>query len=140
MSSPGAAERVAAERWFLRHGLPSVLTRRARWRQLWQRSAPALAGFATVSLASLIVAVATGFRSVDIDLEPTSAEWVVLAGSLSRLSELSAPGGCGASQRYASISSISSAHCSEVSSWVRACFSVARSGFLARKAVKTLSI
>ncbi len=79
MRSPEAAERVAAETWFLQHGLPSVLTSRARWRRLWRRSAPALAGFATTAVAALIIAIATGFRSVDIDFEPTRAEWVVIA-------------------------------------------------------------
>ena len=79
MSAAETADRVAAETWFLQRGLPSVLTPRARWRRLWQRSAPALAGFATVSLATLIIAIATGFRTVEIDLEPTTAEWVVLA-------------------------------------------------------------
>ncbi|MGO9386245.1 MAG: hypothetical protein ACLP4W_30345, partial [Mycobacterium sp.] len=34
---------AAAESWFLERGLPSVLTRRARWRRLWPRSAPMLA-------------------------------------------------------------------------------------------------
>lgn len=72
-------DRVAAETWFLKRGLPSVLTRRARWRRLWQRSAPMLAGFATTAVAALIIAIATGFEHVDIDLEPTRAEWVVLA-------------------------------------------------------------
>jgi hypothetical protein len=70
---------VAAETWFLQRGLPSVLTRRARWRRLWQRSAPALSGFAAISLATLIIAIATGFSGVDIDLEPTRAEWLVIA-------------------------------------------------------------
>ena len=39
---------AAAESWFLERGLPSVLTRRARWRRLWQRSAPMLAAHATL--------------------------------------------------------------------------------------------
>ena len=38
---------TAAESWFLTRGLPSVLTRRARWRRLWPRSAPLLAAYAT---------------------------------------------------------------------------------------------
>jgi hypothetical protein len=72
-------DHVAAETWFLQRGLPSVLTHRARWRRLWQRSAPALSGFAAISVATLIIAIATGFRGVDIDLEPTRAEWLVIA-------------------------------------------------------------
>jgi hypothetical protein len=35
------AARRAAERWFLDRGLPSVITRRARLRAIWPRSAPA---------------------------------------------------------------------------------------------------
>jgi hypothetical protein len=38
-----------------------------------------LAGFATTAVAALIIAIATGFQHVDIDLEPTRAEWVVIA-------------------------------------------------------------
>jgi MFS family permease len=76
---PVSTDRVAAETWFLKRGLPSVLTRRARWRRLWQRSAPVLAGFASTTVAALIIAVATGFQRVDIDLEPTRGEWVVIA-------------------------------------------------------------
>jgi hypothetical protein len=44
-------DRAAAESWFLSRGLPSVLTRRARWRRLWRRSAPALACIATLVVA-----------------------------------------------------------------------------------------
>src|SRR5262245_24787486 len=73
------ADRVSAESWFLRRGLPSVLTRRARWRRLWQRPAPVLAGLASISRAGLGIAIGTGFRGVDIDLEPTRGEWVVIA-------------------------------------------------------------
>jgi MFS family permease len=73
-----SADRVAAESWFLRRGLPSVLTPRARWRRLWQRSAPMLAGVATVLLASLVIAVFTGFNGVDIDDSPTASEWAVI--------------------------------------------------------------
>jgi hypothetical protein len=73
-----SADRVAAESWFLRRGLPSVLTPRARWRRLWQRSAPMLAGAATVLLASLVIAVFTGFNGVDISDSPTASEWAVI--------------------------------------------------------------
>lgn len=71
-------ERVAAEQWFLRHGLPSVLTPRARWRRLWWRSAPALVALTTVFVAIRIITLASGGRDIDIDAHPTPAEWVIL--------------------------------------------------------------
>lgn len=46
------SDRTAAQAWFLARDLPSVLTRRARWRELWQRAAPAVSGFATISGAT----------------------------------------------------------------------------------------
>lgn len=71
-------ERVAAEQWFLRHGLPSVLTQRARWRRLWWRSAPAVVALTTVFVAIRIITLASGGREIDIDAHPTPAEWVIL--------------------------------------------------------------
>ena len=53
MSTTVAAHR-AAERWFLDRGLPSVLTSRARLRAVWSRSAPFLAGTATLDACSLV--------------------------------------------------------------------------------------
>jgi hypothetical protein len=77
VTSPIGARR-AAERWFLDHGLPSVLTPRARLRSVWPRSAPALAGFATLGLCSLPIYLLTGRTHIDIDGEPTTAERIVL--------------------------------------------------------------
>ncbi|BBY30472.1 hypothetical protein [Mycolicibacterium sediminis] len=74
-----AGDRVAAEQWFLRFGLPSVLTPRARWRRLWWRSAPALTALATVAVAVRIVTVASGGGYIDIDNDPTPAEWLIVA-------------------------------------------------------------
>ena len=74
-----AGDRVAAEQWFLRFGLPSVLTPRARWRRLWWRSAPALTALATVTVAVRIVAIASGGGYIDIDNDPTPAEWLIVA-------------------------------------------------------------
>jgi hypothetical protein len=71
-------ERVAAEQWFLWHGLPSVLTQRARWRRLWWRSAPALVALTTVFVAIRIITLASGGREIDIDAHPTPAEWLIL--------------------------------------------------------------
>jgi hypothetical protein len=73
VTSPVGARR-AAERWFLDHGLPSVLTPPARLRSVWPRSAPALAGFATLGLCSLLIYLLTGQTHIDIDGEPTTAE------------------------------------------------------------------
>lgn len=75
MSSP---DRLAAETWFLRRGLPSVLTGRARWRRLWQRSAPALAALAVVFLAGPVITLVNGGEHINIDGDPAAVEWVVI--------------------------------------------------------------
>jgi hypothetical protein len=72
-SVPEAADRVAAETWFLQRGLPSVLTRRARWRRLWR-----LAGYATVAAGITVIAIASGGLAIDIDDDPTPAQWLIL--------------------------------------------------------------
>src|ERR1700743_1994931 len=69
---------VAAESWFLQRGLPSVLTRRARWRRLWPRSAPMLAAYATLQVCVLAVFSIVGDGDIQITGDPTPAEWVVL--------------------------------------------------------------
>jgi hypothetical protein len=74
-----ASTRTAAERWFLDNGLPSVLTRRARWRGLWPRSAPVFAGYAAVMVVGLVIHVLVGNVEVDIEGTPTTVEWIVLA-------------------------------------------------------------
>jgi hypothetical protein len=71
--------RHAAERWFLDNGLPSVLTRRAKWRGVWPRSAPVLAGFAALNVVAMVIYLLVGNIDVDIDGEPTTVEWIVLA-------------------------------------------------------------
>ncbi|MCW2733518.1 MAG: hypothetical protein JWR13_4334, partial [Mycobacterium sp.] len=63
---PDPADRVAAETWFLQRGLPSVLTRRARWRRLWRRSAAVLAGYATVAACITVIDIAAGGQDIDI--------------------------------------------------------------------------
>jgi hypothetical protein len=68
----------AAESWFLQRGLPSVLTRRARWRRLWPRSAPVLASYAALQACILAVFLITGGHDVEITGEPTTSELVVL--------------------------------------------------------------
>ncbi|WP_082978447.1 hypothetical protein [Mycobacterium sp. 1081908.1] len=69
---------AAAESWFLNRGLPSVLTRRSRWRRLWPRSAPALAAYATLQACVLPVYLITGGRDVHINGEPTTSEVILL--------------------------------------------------------------
>ena len=78
MDSRSLAARRAAERWFLDRGLPSVVTRRARIRGFWPRSAPVLAAFATVSLCLIVVYLVTGEREVDIAGAPTTVETIAL--------------------------------------------------------------
>jgi MFS family permease len=73
------ASRHAAESWFLRRGLPAALSPRARSRHLVSRSAPALAAYATVVVALLVVFFLTGSSEIYIDGPPTPAEQIVLA-------------------------------------------------------------
>ncbi|MGE5698052.1 MAG: hypothetical protein ACM4D3_23260 [Candidatus Sericytochromatia bacterium] len=56
-----------------------MLTRRARWRGLWPRSAPVLAGFATFTVILMAIYLLVGTVDVDIEDEPSPAEWAVLA-------------------------------------------------------------
>lgn len=74
-----ASASAAAESWFLERGLPSVLTRRARWRRLWPRSAPTLAAYAALQACILPVYAITGGHDVEITGNPTTSELVVLA-------------------------------------------------------------
>ena len=71
-------DRIAAERWFLKRGLPAVLRPGSLLRRVWARSAPALAGLAVVMMFSLIVVWATGEHTVDINGAITRAEWFVI--------------------------------------------------------------
>src|SRR5436305_6483957 len=73
-----AAPGAAAERWFLERGLPSVLTRRGRWRRLWPRSAPMLAAYGALQACVLPIYLVTGGHDVEITGEPTTSEFVVL--------------------------------------------------------------
>lgn len=73
------AERVAAENWFLCHGLPAVLRPGSLVRRVWPRSAPALTAFAVLMANSVLVVAVTGKHTIDIDGAPTRTEWFVLA-------------------------------------------------------------
>jgi hypothetical protein len=78
VTTPLAARR-AAERWFLDRGLPSVVTRRARLRSVWARSAPALTSLAVVAGATLAIFALLGTTDVNIDsIGLTATEYVVL--------------------------------------------------------------
>jgi hypothetical protein len=79
MAPAEAAQRRAADRWFLERGLPTVLRPGALVRRLWPRSAPALAAFAVSMAFSVLVVVITGKHTIDIDGHPTRTEWFVLA-------------------------------------------------------------
>ncbi|MED5815901.1 hypothetical protein VST63_26385 [Mycolicibacterium sp. 050232] len=72
-------DQVEAERWFLANGLPAVLRPGALVRSVWARSAPALAGYAWVTLSSVLVVAVTGKHTIAIDGTPTRTEWFVLA-------------------------------------------------------------
>ncbi|MEN4448591.1 MULTISPECIES: hypothetical protein [Mycobacteriaceae] len=76
---PSRSDRVAAETWFLRRGLPAVLRPGALVRRLWQRSAPALAGFAVFMANSILVTAVTGKHTINIEGQPTRTEWFILA-------------------------------------------------------------
>lgn len=76
MTSP---DRYAEERWFLVRGLPAVVRRGALLRQIWGRSAPALAGVAVFAANSILVVTLSGKHTIDIDGRPTVAEGFLLA-------------------------------------------------------------
>ncbi len=69
----------AAERWFLRRGLPAVLRPGTLVRRVWPRSAPALAAFAVMMAFSILTVSLTGKHTIDIDGTPTRTEWFLLA-------------------------------------------------------------
>lgn len=79
MAAIESPQRLAAERWFLERGLPAVLRPGSLVRRVWQRSAPALAGYAVVMTFSLVFVLTTGKHTVDIAGTPTRTEWFVLA-------------------------------------------------------------
>lgn len=87
-----SVDRVAAETWFLERGLPAVLTRRARWRRLWRRSAPILACAATLLVCVAVISAAAGERTIDIGEDPSVAEILIL-GVLALMVPLAAVAG-----------------------------------------------
>lgn len=76
--TPVTEQRRAAERWFLRHGLPAVLRPGVLVQRVWTRSAPALAALAVMNVFSMLAVAATGKYTIDIDGSPTRTEWFLL--------------------------------------------------------------
>ena len=68
----------AADRGFLSRGLPAVVRPSALVRRVWSRSAPALAGLATVAANSILIVAIGGQHTVDIAGRPDLAESFVL--------------------------------------------------------------
>ncbi len=77
--TPKTEQRLTAERWFLRHGLPAVLRPGVLVQRVWTRSAPALAALAVMMSFSVSVVLVTGRYTIDIDGTPTRTEWFVIA-------------------------------------------------------------
>lgn len=73
-----AEQRRAADKWFLERGLPAVLRPGRLVRRLLPRSAPALATLAVLMANSVLVVSITGQHAIDIEGQPTRAEWFVL--------------------------------------------------------------
>lgn len=67
-----------ADRWFLRRGLPSAVPLRARWRGVVPRSAPALAAWSVLMVLSLVAAIASGEKDIDIEADPSTSQWLAL--------------------------------------------------------------
>jgi hypothetical protein len=74
-----SVESEAAERWFLAHGLPAVLSPGALLHRVWSRSAPALVAVAVFAVNSIIVVRVSGMHTIDIDGRPNLVEGLVLA-------------------------------------------------------------
>lgn len=70
--------RHAAEQWFLDRGLPAVLRPGVLVREVWPRSAPALAAVAIFMLNSVAVVHISGKHTIDINGAPTRTEWFLL--------------------------------------------------------------
>jgi hypothetical protein len=77
-STPTPDERTAAENWFLRRGLPSVLTRPSRWRRLWSRSAPALAGLVALQVAVILLSLGGERGQIRIDTTDSTRNSILI--------------------------------------------------------------
>jgi hypothetical protein len=74
MSQPS----LTADRWFLNRGLPAVVRRPVLLRQVWSRSAPALAALAVFAANSVAIVGISGQHTVDIAGRPDLREGFVL--------------------------------------------------------------
>lgn len=77
-TTPSADVIEAADRWLLRHGLPSAVPPRSRWRGTVPRSAPALVAWAVLMVSSSVATIASGDRDIDIDADPSASRWLAL--------------------------------------------------------------
>jgi hypothetical protein len=75
---PDSADVYAADRWFLSRGLPAVVGKSALLRRVWSRSAPALAGLATIAGNSILIVAISGQHTIDIAGRPDLTESFVL--------------------------------------------------------------
>jgi len=79
MDSASPVNAQYSERWFLERGLPWVLGPRARWRSVLSRSAPVLAGWATLLILSFLAMFGSDDRDVDVDdPDTTPLQWFAL--------------------------------------------------------------
>lgn len=67
-----------ADRWFLNRGLPAVVRRSALVREVWSRSAPALAVLAVIAANSVAIVRISGQHTVDIAGRPDLGEGFIL--------------------------------------------------------------
>ncbi|OBB60295.1 hypothetical protein A5757_09335 [Mycobacterium sp. 852013-51886_SCH5428379] len=65
--------------WFLARGVPAVLRPRDRWSGVLSRSAPGLAAYLTLMVASLAIAILSGGDDIHIEQDPTLRDWTILA-------------------------------------------------------------
>lgn len=75
---PDSPYTYAADRWFLSRGLPAVVGKSALLRRVWSRSAPALAGLATIAANSILIVAISGQHTIDIAGRPDLTESFVL--------------------------------------------------------------
>lgn len=76
--NPAREQQRAAEHWLLHRGLPYVLRPDRLLRNVWARSAPALAANAVSMAFSIITVAITGQHTIDIEGSPTRDEWFLL--------------------------------------------------------------
>jgi len=79
MTTSTQVDPFAAERWFLKRGLPAVLGPGALTQRVLSRSAPALAACGLVAANSILVVAISGKHTIDIAGRPTLNQGVVLA-------------------------------------------------------------